>query len=55
MTHGKKILLNLEEENFPILEKYGVTLMQSIVVVALCFGMIIDNAMLLLINEIGSK
>ena len=55
VTHRKKIQLDLEEENLPILEKDGIILMQSIVGEALYFGRIMCNAMLVAINEIGHQ
>ena len=50
MTHGKKIQLDLEEENLPISEKDVIKLTQLIVGAALHFGIIIDNAMIESIN-----
>ena len=55
VTHGEKIQLALEEENLPILGKYGIALSQSIVGAALRFGRIIDTTAVASINEIVSQ
>ena len=50
---GQKTQFALEVENLPILEKDGITLIQSIVGASLYFGHIIDNTVIISVNDIG--
>ena len=44
-----------EDKDLPILEKEGITIIQSIVGISLYFRQIIDNTILVVVNNIGSQ
>ena len=52
---GQKTQFALEEENLPILEKDGITLIQSIVGTSLYFGHIMDRTTPVSVNDAGSQ
>ena len=55
IKYGEKTQYAFEEEDLPILEKEGITIIQSIVGASLYFGRIIDNTILVAVNDIGSQ
>ena len=55
INYGQKKQCAFEEEDLPILEKEGITLIQSVVGASLCFSRTIDNTIIMPVNDIGSQ